>query len=46
MEDEKKQDQKAARKKPETEMGKDATAERVAEEESGGALPSEHSDED
>ena len=32
-------------KKPETEAGKDATPERVAEEESGGALPSNHSDE-
>lgn len=32
-------------KEPETETGKDATPERVAEEESGGALPSTHSDE-
>ena len=50
MAEEKKQPQqkdssKSSRKKPETEMGKDATAERVEEEENGGALPSNHSDE-
>lgn len=53
MSEEKKQGQqeedrteKNTEKKPDTETGKDATDERVAsEEESGGALPSNHSDE-
>lgn len=52
MSEEKKQGQQEDRteknteKKPDTETGKDATDERVAsEEESGGALPSNHSDE-
>lgn len=53
MSEEKKQGQqekdrtgKNTEKKPDTQAGKDATDERVAsEEESGGALPSNHSDE-
>lgn len=47
MSEEKKQDQKEehTEKEPDTEIGKDATNERVAEEEkSGGALPQNHSD--
>jgi hypothetical protein len=47
LDEEKKQEQQkdSERKRPDTEMGKDATDERVAEEEeSGGALPSNHSD--
>lgn len=46
MNEEKKRDQQEKdrpEKEPETETGKDATAGRVAEEESGGALPSNSS---
>ncbi|MGB3634964.1 MAG: hypothetical protein WA982_13045 [Rubrobacteraceae bacterium] len=49
MSDEKKQEQQEkdrSEKKPDTEIGKDATDEQVEKEEkSGGALPQNHSDE-
>ncbi|CAN5622078.1 hypothetical protein BH24ACT22_BH24ACT22_01450 [soil metagenome] len=48
MSEEKKQEkqEEGTEKKPDTEIGKDATDEQVAkEEESGGALPQNHSDE-